>query len=278
MTDNDALASDYLRRLEAAASELPADRRAELVQEISAHIAEARAHDPGGAGGPGSDLIDVLGRLGSPDDIVRAASETSVPAMASGARAPSGVAPPGDWAFGGRPSATVPYGPGEFGRGEYGSGPAAPGGYRPRGHGPGEYAFGQYAPPGYEHPASASPAHRGPGGLEIAAVVLALGSVLLLPVVRGLGLLAWLVGIVLLWYSPRWRVSDKVLGTVVWPVGLGIAIGFAALVRSHGGPAAARLWLGGFFPFLRICELGLAIAAAIIVAVRLLRHASEPVS
>jgi len=33
-------------------------------------------------------------------------------------------------------------------------------------------------------------------------------------------LVGWVVGAVLLWISPRWRLADKLLGTVVWPGGL----------------------------------------------------------
>jgi hypothetical protein len=40
-THPDALVADYLRRLEAAAAPLPADRRAELLAEIRAHVDEA---------------------------------------------------------------------------------------------------------------------------------------------------------------------------------------------------------------------------------------------
>src|SRR5207245_827411 len=49
-----------------------------------------------------------------------------------------------------------------------------------------------------------------PSGLEIAAVILLLigGFVFLI---------GWVVGFVLLWTSPRWRWTDKLLGTLVWP-------------------------------------------------------------
>ena len=32
--------------------------------------------------------------------------------------------------------------------------------------------------------------------------------------------LGWVVGVVLLWMSPRWTTRDKLLGTLVWPGGL----------------------------------------------------------
>jgi hypothetical protein len=54
-------------------------------------------------------------------------------------------------------------------------------------------------------------------GLEIGAVVmLTLGS--LIPV------FGWAVGVVLLWSSRLWRTSEKVLGTLVFPGGPGLAL------------------------------------------------------
>jgi hypothetical protein len=50
------------------------------------------------------------------------------------------------------------------------------------------------------------------GVREIAAVILLL--------IGGFIFLAgWVVGLVLLWASPRWRWTDKLLGTLVWPFG-----------------------------------------------------------
>jgi uncharacterized membrane protein len=70
-TDDDQLVEDYLRELHIAAQGLPADRRDELIEEITAHIAEARQSD-------GSPLAvrNILDRLGDPADIVRAAADT----------------------------------------------------------------------------------------------------------------------------------------------------------------------------------------------------------
>ncbi len=48
---NDPLVDDYLRRLDAAASRLPADQREELVSEIRDHLQEALTPDPGGRPG-----------------------------------------------------------------------------------------------------------------------------------------------------------------------------------------------------------------------------------
>lgn len=67
----DPLVEDYLRRLDAAAAHLPADRRAELAQEIREHIREANAEDEAA-------VREVLDRLGSPEEI--AAAEAAPPA------------------------------------------------------------------------------------------------------------------------------------------------------------------------------------------------------
>jgi uncharacterized membrane protein len=72
--DDDRLVADYLRRLTAAASALPADSRAELIDEITAHIAEARAARPDSLDGPPS-VPGILERLGEPARIVQAAAE-----------------------------------------------------------------------------------------------------------------------------------------------------------------------------------------------------------
>ena len=82
-TDDDQLVEDYLRELRNAARGLPADRRDELIEEITAHITEARQSD-------GSPLAvrNILDRLGDPADIVRAAADT----------------PPGSPAWSGAPS------------------------------------------------------------------------------------------------------------------------------------------------------------------------------
>src|SRR4051794_3805379 len=65
----------------------------------------------------------------------------------------------------------------------------------------------------------------------LAVLMLTFGSLLV-----GIG---WLVGVGLLWSSDRWRVSEKVLGTLVWPFGyagvLGapLVVGGFLLVRAH---------------------------------------------
>ena len=81
--DQDRLVDAYLQRLSSAASTLPADRRAELIEEITAHIAEARATGPAGPGGSPS-VPEILEQLGDPVQIVAAAADPAfgeVPAV-----------------------------------------------------------------------------------------------------------------------------------------------------------------------------------------------------
>ena len=119
---DDQLAADYLKRLRRAARTMPRARRRELLDEIAAHIAEARAAGV-------VPLQRVLDDLGDPKDIAATGS----------ARRPLGVR-------------------------------------------------------------------------EVAAVILLLlGGFIFLA--------GWIVGLVLLWTSPRWRWPDKLLGTLVWPFG-----------------------------------------------------------
>ncbi|MEU4604936.1 hypothetical protein AB0F43_18295 [Kribbella sp. NPDC023972] len=67
----DRLVEAYLKHLAEAAESLPAQRRDDLVAEVTSHIAEARA-----AGATSeSDVREVLQRLGDPGDIVAAATD-----------------------------------------------------------------------------------------------------------------------------------------------------------------------------------------------------------
>jgi HAAS len=74
--DQDQLVTDYLQRLRWAARALPADRRAELIEEITAHIAEARATGPAGPAASPS-VPGILERLGDPAQIAAAAADPS---------------------------------------------------------------------------------------------------------------------------------------------------------------------------------------------------------
>jgi hypothetical protein len=72
----DPLADDYLRRLDAAASALPAHRRQELVSEIRGHLQEGLRQ------APASDetaVRNLLERLGPPEEIVSAATDPAAP-------------------------------------------------------------------------------------------------------------------------------------------------------------------------------------------------------
>jgi hypothetical protein len=129
---DDQLAADYLRRLRRAAWTMPRAHRRELLDQIAAHIAEARAAGV-------VPLRRVLDDLGDPKDI------------------------------------------------------AATGRVR-----------------------------RRLGVREVAAVVLLLiGGFIFI--------VGWVVGLILLWASPRWRWPDKLLGTLVWPFGYaGVLFGIMA--------------------------------------------------
>ena len=61
----------------------------------------------------------------------------------------------------------------------------------------------------------------------------------------------WLVGAVLLWTSPTWRVRDKILGTLVIPGGLP----FAVVVAIFGVPAAFASALPGLAAVIEVVLL-----------------------
>lgn len=90
----------------------------------------------------------------------------------------------------------------------------------------------------------------GISGLEITAILLLLfGAVLV-----GVG---WLVGVLLLWASPRWTLTDKLLGALILPWGLFMPVDLAlqnpqfwhgpgssaALVIAMAAPIITALWL-----------------------------------
>lgn len=58
------LAADYMKRLERASRDLPRDRRADLLAEIQAHLAETIPHDASTA-----TALTALDRLGDPEAI-----------------------------------------------------------------------------------------------------------------------------------------------------------------------------------------------------------------
>jgi Domain of unknown function (DUF4190)/HAAS len=70
----DPLVDDYLRRMDAAASALPAHRRDELVSEIRDHLLEGLRRAP--ASGEAA-VRNLLERLGPPEEIVAAATDSA---------------------------------------------------------------------------------------------------------------------------------------------------------------------------------------------------------
>jgi hypothetical protein len=219
--------------------------------EISTHIAEAVSAQP--ASGP-QEVTNVLDRLGSPDDIVQAAAEQGGTGEGEfGAGSPGG-------AGGGSH-----YGPPGYGYSAAGGGPAGP-------------------PPGWPVPAygpSGAPAVRpGVGLMEIAAIALLLFGAFL----AGIG---WVIGVVLLWLSPRWRLSDKLLGTFVWPGGLAailVVLAYPTSVQYCGGsvtspaagascPASGGIQPGWLLALVVVASILLGFGGPIAVAVRLARRA-----
>jgi HAAS len=105
------------------------------------------------------------------------------------------------------------------------------------------------------------------GGWEIVAIIL-------LMVGGFLWVIGWIVGVVLLWISPRWRWPEKLLGTLVWPGGLaGIGAGLPLLLLHmanawSGGPGITDqgLWLA-------LAGIVVGVAVQILVCVVLVRQA-----
>jgi hypothetical protein len=67
------------------------------------------------------------------------------------------------------------------------------------------------------------------GALEIGALVMLLAGGLIFPVV------GWLIGVALLWASNAWNVRDKLIGTLVWPGGIGLPLAGFFLFSAGGG-------------------------------------------
>jgi hypothetical protein len=65
----DQILADYMARLVAALAPVAETRRAELIDEFSAHIAEARAQLPDETD---ADLLNILSRLGDPAEVAAA--------------------------------------------------------------------------------------------------------------------------------------------------------------------------------------------------------------
>jgi uncharacterized membrane protein len=63
----DPLIEGYLARLRAAAADLPSSVRDELIEDMRAHIAEARSREPQESD---ATILNILDRLGEPDAVV----------------------------------------------------------------------------------------------------------------------------------------------------------------------------------------------------------------
>jgi hypothetical protein len=66
-THADSLIEGYLARLRAAAADLPSSARDELIEDMRAHIAEARNREPQETD---ATILNILDRLGEPDAVV----------------------------------------------------------------------------------------------------------------------------------------------------------------------------------------------------------------
>ena len=75
-TEVDEIVAEYLARLRAALGPLPEARRAQLLDDISQHIVDARARFPEQS--PVA-VLKLLDRLGTPEEIAREAMESTQP-------------------------------------------------------------------------------------------------------------------------------------------------------------------------------------------------------
>jgi len=85
----DPLVDDYLRRLDAAASALPAHQREELVCEIRDHLREALRQTPAG---DKAAVRVALERLGPPEEIAAAATDPPPPGQPAAVSETNGLA------------------------------------------------------------------------------------------------------------------------------------------------------------------------------------------
>ena len=89
-TTNSPLVENYLRRLRAALAGLPADRRQDIIEGVTQHIADARLQ-LGQDSQEGDDAIrGILGQLGDPDVIAADALDAERGSIAA-ARPPRSV-------------------------------------------------------------------------------------------------------------------------------------------------------------------------------------------
>ena len=72
----DRMVREYLKALDRALTNLPSGRRAQLIEEIRAHVAELRAEHPIQSV---ADMESLLERVGRPEDIAAAAMDDQQP-------------------------------------------------------------------------------------------------------------------------------------------------------------------------------------------------------
>lgn len=130
-------------------------------------------------------------------------------------------------------------------------------------------------------PAPVVPAARVGRGLEIAAIVLLSAGSIFVPV------LGWIVGVVLLWSSRRFSRADKLIGTLVPPLGFFAPFFLLFAPHSHGPTACVTSAVAGgssttctvgasstpvFIPIIVVAVL---VGAAIYTLVRLSRRVAR---
>ncbi|ACU72716.1 hypothetical protein Caci_3815 [Catenulispora acidiphila DSM 44928] len=197
-TGADELVAEYLRELEREAARLPWNARTELLEDVRSHIEVVRA-EAGDVGGSGvsDDASGVAGASGSPDPSGSSATSGDEEARVIKVREILAAL--------GEPREIV-----DAAAADEADSPM------PR-------LVTQPMPPivptdpmsAYADPLGGPPYPLGTA--EIGAVALLLGGFLL----AGFG---WLLGVILLWTSPRWNVREKLVGTFVLPGGLGFLL------------------------------------------------------
>ena len=109
-------------------------------------------------------------------------------------------------------------------------------------------------------------------------------AVLLLTIGSILPVIPWLVGVALLWTSDRWRVGEKLLGTLVWPLGYAPVLVLAtvpvssegcASTQSGNGPVVQHCTSSGMDPSLGQAILFVLVVAPLVVGSVLLVRASR---
>lgn len=177
MTAADDPIHDYLSRLVTASAELPADTRADLLDDLHAHLAEVRDR-----GASEADIRADLDRLGSPEAVVAAAREQQ----------PAGIA-------------------------------ASP-------------------------PATMSGAAGRSRAFDVVTILLLVfGTAVLFALLGVFAVIVWPIAVVLLWTSPSWSSGEKLLATLVWPLGIVLPL-MSGLVAVRGVtlpiPVGVPLWIG----------------------------------